>query len=189
MYENIIKEFENYYKIIINYKTLDNNIIIDNLYKIIYNDNIIDNNIINNRKDFIIKGLLNYQDKNNKKINYIQYINPNIIYLFITLNKLMNDEIFINYTIILKCYKLIIYYNDVNNPTKFLIIYFRLLELIKKLNKKELIFTNNNIINKEDYNKDDIKYINPITIYCLYYIYKSNISNDLTNEIKILLKL
>ena len=197
--------FNNIYfkKIIIEiYKLFFNNILTDediNNYNNITNENEIKNNIIFKRINYLINGIeeINFDldIKDGDKIN--EYKKINFMYIIIKFYLNIFEEEIYNKDLIMNCdnLALCINYPLVSNDIyKYLINRTNiLLNQLKEINKQQnqLKFIENNMyfINENNNNKINIKYISPLNIYCLYYIYNLNISNDLNNEIKLLLVL
>ena len=197
--------FNNIYfkKIIIEiYKLFFNNILTDediNNYNNITNENEIKNNLIFKRINYLINGIeeINFDldIKDGDKIN--EYKKINFMYIIIKFYLNIFEEEIYNKDLIMNCdnLALCINYPLVSNDIyKYLINRTNiLLNQLKEINKQQnqLKFIENNMyfINENNKNEINIKYISPLTIYCLYYIYNLNISNELNNEIKLLLDL
>jgi len=171
-------------------------------YNNIYNSN----NIINIR---IYNICYSVEDLIDRKLNF-----SNILYIICCIQSSIKEYL-INYKLIYLCYDIMrcIKLKDdiLVKKLNYNELYNKLLNKIRFFNKQKNspIFVLNNIYKKYDDDSDlsesrdadisassnfdnddfELKYITQINIYCLYYIYKLNISNDLNNEIKIFLNL
>ena len=179
------------YLMLFNYKLTDNDF--NN-----YNVNNINENIINYRIDNIMCGL---EDMVDRKLKFSNIINI-IFNCGITL---LNTNNMINYELIYLCNKII---NNKNNQ-ELINKLINKLKIFNTQNEKEIKFVLNNFYDKyEDdsdlsesrdadistsskfYNDDfKLKYISQLNIYVLYYLYSINISNELSNKIKLFLNL
>ena len=195
-HKNEIFEFNNNnYKLIVYYMYLMiYNYLLTNEDFINYNKNYNNiynsNNIINIRMYNICYSV---EDLIDRKLNF-----SNILYIICCIQSSIKEYL-INYKLIYLCYDIMrcIKLKDdiLVKKLNYNELYNKLLNKIRFFNKQKNppIFVLNNVYKKYedkfDNNDFELKYITQINIYCLYYIYKLNISNELNNEIKLLLNL